>query len=120
MYLPILPILAISLLFTPSSYANGTEYWETCSDIKQYQGIKVWKAGYLLGYCIGTIEGSTESLFAQNPESIKLCPPEGGLKIELVRMTLNNYLESNPNKRHLPLSTLILSALLIAFPCGPT
>lgn len=107
---------------------SGNSLYEACTT---ENGVT---AGFCIGYVVGVIEGiryglavpmwsagedSSEVINKLSDGVLMYCPPpevQNGQHVDVV----NKYLQSHPEKRHMPARLLIHIALREAFPCEPS
>ena len=90
-------------------FYSGNALWEMC---RSDEGTLMWAT--CMGYVVGVAEFTDREAGA--PLGTEACIPKGVTQFQL-RDVVVQYLEENPDKRHLPAQLLVYAAVSLAFPC---
>lgn len=109
-----LVFLAAVLWTMPVSaqFYSGNNLWSVCSERPP---------GFNLGVCSGYILGIYDSIMSPiSQKSVigRICPPDQ-LQAGQLRDIVINHLQARPEERHMQAPTIVMNALVRAFPCAP-
>ena len=110
---------------------SGNVFADVCSVVDKHEHLSeanvsdgAYCAGFMLGFrqgaelafsAIKSIDPSS-SYLKGSMEDFRVCIPDGVTNGQLIRVTLK-FIRENPDKAHLPTTTLIVLAELQSFPC---
>lgn len=123
----ILIILTAIFLFSPparSQTATGNELLQDCRTANRRGNLRSDQAfadnliaqGNCYSYIRGALNGIDGTVALAGIPDI-FCIPER-VTMGQINDAIIRYLETNPQRRHLPASLLIIQALINSFPCG--
>ncbi len=116
MLLPVLWMLSVSVTIAPpAAEGDAGELLRRC----QAYPAKTPEEKYLLGYCMGFIQGVADMVLDAEPGSWHICIPKKATSGDIMDAVVA-YLRSRPNELEYSASSTIIAALQNKHPCGPT
>ena len=104
----------------PDDYGTGNWLYRTCESKGEERGSdesyrQIFHAGECFGFVFGVEQGHLATATQRDQESA-FCIPKGVEPGQVSEVT-RNYLGEHPEGRHRPAASLVLMALVEAFPC---
>lgn len=101
---------------------NGSSYLQLCSaTVKELDGGRLTEVeGIDALHCSAYVSGFVDAVrvTSKRKAADEVCLPEGGVQLSQVVRIFVKYLRDNPQTLHQEARTLLLTALLKAFPCA--
>ena len=94
-----------------AAFEDGNELFQNCQSDEEPEGTKQGDASR--GLCLGYVLGAYDA----GGKNYAICVPVGVTAAQ-VKDVVRHWLQSHPEKRHLPAAGLVLDALLEKFPCA--
>jgi len=92
------------------AYVDGNFILRTCRDKTDNE-----KQAFCMGY-VGGVSDTSDTVAASYTGAAKVCKPAGVTLPQIADLAIA-WLKANPSKRHFSASTVVVIALVEAFPC---